>query len=104
MNPQAVRLLILVKLADGRLPLDSIPRVWGGHGNGEICQACEKIITNHEFVIEGISLAGSKAPLQLHVGCFWIWEEERRPQLASRGVAEPGAEIAEAPSPMTPAA
>ncbi len=34
--------------------------------------------------MEGISLAGGKAPLQLHVGCFWIWEQERQPQLAAR--------------------
>ena len=30
-----------------------------------------------------ISLAGGKAPLQLHVRCFWLWDEERRPQLAA---------------------
>jgi hypothetical protein len=85
MTTEALRLLILIKLADGRLPLNSIPRVWGGPGNGETCHACEKIITKHEFVMEGVSLAGGKAPLQLHVGCFWLWEEERRPQLASHG-------------------
>jgi len=83
MNPEVLRLLILSKLADGRLPLDSIPRVWGGPGDGETCDACERIITKHEFVMEGISLAGGKAPLQLHVGCFWLWDEERRPQLAA---------------------
>jgi hypothetical protein len=84
MTIEALRSLILIKLADGRLPLNSIPRVWGGPGNGETCNACEGTITQHEFVMEGISLAGSKAPLQLHVGCFWIWEQERRPQLAAR--------------------
>jgi hypothetical protein len=36
MNPEDPRLLILSKLADGRLPLNSIPRVWGGPGNGEV--------------------------------------------------------------------
>ena len=88
MSTEALRLLILIKLADGRLPLNRIPRVWGGPGNGETCTACERIVTPHEFVMEGISLAGGKIPLQLHVKCFWIWEEERRPQLASQA-AEP---------------
>ena len=53
-NPQ-LQLLIRQKLADGRLPINSIPRVWGGPGNGETCDACEGIITKDEFVIEGIS-------------------------------------------------
>jgi hypothetical protein len=94
MNSEAIRLLILTKLADGRLPLNSIPRVWGGPGNGETCDACERIITKHEFVMEGISLAGGKAPLQLHVACFWLWDEERRPQLASRGPTSAPAQLA----------
>jgi hypothetical protein len=85
MEQEALRLLIQSKLADGRLPLNSIPRVWGGPGNGETCNACGGVVTKHEFVMEGVSLAGGKRPLQLHVGCFWLWEEERRPQLAARG-------------------
>ena len=84
MEQEGLRLLIQSKLADGRLPLNSIPRVWGGPGNNETCHACDKTVTKHEFVMEGISLAGGKGILQLHVACFWMWEEERRPQLASR--------------------
>jgi hypothetical protein len=34
--------------------------------------------------MEGISLADGKRPLQLHVECLWLWESERRPQLASQ--------------------
>lgn len=82
MHQDGLRLLILCKLADGRLPLNSIPGVWGRSGNGEICDACEIIVTKDELAVEGISLAGGKRPLQLHVRCFWIWESERRPQLA----------------------
>ena len=71
MTTDALRLVIQSKLVDGRLPLNSIPRVWGGPGNGETCHACEKVITKHEFVMEGVSLAPAKAPLQLHVACYW---------------------------------
>jgi hypothetical protein len=28
-------------------------------------------------VIEGISLAKGRTPLQLHVECFYVWEHER---------------------------
>jgi hypothetical protein len=96
MDVDALRLIIRGKLADGRLPLNSIARVWGGPGNGESCNACDGIVTNDEFVIEGISLAGGPRPLQLHVRCFWLWESERRQQLAPQELTTPPV-IASAP-------
>lgn len=77
METQALRLLIRQKLADGRLPHDSIPRVWGGPSRGEICHACEDVIAQPALVMEGIAL-NAKAPLQLHVQCFYVWDVERR--------------------------
>jgi hypothetical protein len=73
----SLRLVIRNKLMDGRLPYDSIPRIWGGPGNGEVCDACEEIVSKDQFVMEGISLAGGRKPLQLHVGCLNLWDEER---------------------------
>ena len=78
MHQQALQLLIRQKLQNGRLPYNSIPRVWGGRGNGEDCDACDIIITEYDWVIEGISLAGGRRPLQLHLECFHLWEQERR--------------------------
>jgi hypothetical protein len=63
---------------DGRLPYNSIPRVWGGPGNGEVCDGCEEIVTKDEFVIEGIALTNGRKPLQLHVKCYYLWEDERK--------------------------
>jgi hypothetical protein len=83
MEPEALRLLILSKLADGKLPLESFTNVWGGPGNGETCDGCGTIVTEHEFVIEGVSLAGGRKVRRLHAGCFWVWEAERRPLTAS---------------------
>lgn len=77
-KPSPLRLLIRQKLADGRLPLNSIPRVWGGPGDGETCDACEKVVKKDEFIIEGIGVEGSRHPIQLHVACFRYWDEERR--------------------------
>ena len=52
--------------------------MWGGPGNGEICDACERIVAKDEWVMEGISLAEGRKPLQLHVECFHLWDQERR--------------------------
>ena len=38
---------------------------------------CDGIVTKDEWVIEGISLAGGRKPLQLHAECFHLWERER---------------------------
>ena len=77
MHQQGLQLIIRQKLRNGRLPYNSIPRVWGGPGNGEACDTCDGIVTKDEWVIEGISLAGGRKPLQLHVECFHLWEQER---------------------------
>jgi hypothetical protein len=82
MDRQSLNLIIRAKLADGRLPQDSIPRVWGGEGNNETCDACEEVITKKQFVMEGISTTGG-AGIQFHVMCFQIWDAER--QVPGRG-------------------
>jgi len=75
---EALRLLIREKLRDGRLPLDHIPRFWSGPSEGEQCDACGQLILN-SLVIEGIASAtGGKKPIQMHVLCFALWDEERR--------------------------
>lgn len=79
-----LRVVIRAKLADGRLPINSIPRVWGGRGNGEMCDACGKIVTKDEVIMEGIGVVeGSHSSVQLHVACFHFWDEERRALLAA---------------------
>jgi hypothetical protein len=89
MQQHSLQLVIRQKLANGTLPLNSIPRVWGGPGNGEMCDACEGIVTKDEMLIEGISLAGGRNPLQLHVECFHLWERERHAVVAKTEPAIP---------------
>jgi hypothetical protein len=75
----AIRLLIREKLKDGRLPYDSMPRFWGGAGNGEQCDACDEAISKDELVMEGIaSTPSNKKPIQFHVVCFQLWDTARR--------------------------
>jgi hypothetical protein len=62
------------KLADGRLPHNSLARIWCGDGQGEMCLACDTPVENGEFVMEGIG-ANDKA-VQFHVCGFYYWHSE----------------------------
>ena len=80
MDPQETKRLIKIiqtKLADGKLPHNSIPRVWGGPGNNEACDACETVVTKDEFIMEGIAAEGGGG-VQFHVRCFYLWDALRR--------------------------
>ena len=77
MDPISVRALIRQKLADGRLPQDSIPRVWGGPSAGETCDGCDEKIGPNQFVMEGVSTDLSKRALQFHVECLYLWDTGR---------------------------
>lgn len=88
MKEQPLRFLIRAKLTDGRLPHDSIPRMWGGPGANEWCDACEETITKEQWVMEGIGAKGGG--LRLHVRCFHLWDSERQvPGHASSDTGEP---------------
>ena len=81
----AIRLLIREKLKDGWLPYDSMPRFWGGAGNGEQCDACDEAISKDELVMEGIaSTPSNKKPIQFHVVCFQLWDTARRVSIRRR--------------------
>lgn len=71
-----IHLLIRAKLSDGRLPYNS---TWGSSsGNRGPCDACEEILTEGEIVMNAVFLSRDRPPIQLHVGCFGVWESERR--------------------------
>jgi DNA-directed RNA polymerase specialized sigma24 family protein len=75
---QALRALIRDKLRDGRLPY-SIPRFWGGPGEGQTCDACEGFIAD-QMLVQGIAWVGwDRRPLQMHLDCFALWDQERQP-------------------------
>jgi hypothetical protein len=84
LDTDVLRQLIRDKLEDGRLPYNSIPRVWGGKGAGEICDACEESVTPAHLVMEGVSTDMVKRAVQFHVGCFYLWDVARRDPSAPR--------------------
>ena len=75
MEPSAIRALIQTKLGDGRLPHNSISRVWSGSGAREICEACNEVITKAQFVIDGVG--AEHKSVQFHVLCFQLWDSVR---------------------------
>jgi hypothetical protein len=77
MDKTALRTLIRTKLNDGRLPIDSAPRLWGGSGREETCAACETTITKDQLRVEGIP-SRQTISITLHVVCFNVWNQERR--------------------------
>jgi hypothetical protein len=70
MNQAQARRLIQQKLLTGKLPYNSIQRVWGGASEGETCDACDEPITAVQLVMEGINRDGEG--VQFHVECFWL--------------------------------
>ena len=80
MDKPDLRILIRDKLADGRLPHDHIPRMWGGPGNGETCDGCGEIVTKTQMLMEGLSKrsGGEGSGVQFHITCFHLWDVERQ--------------------------
>ena len=79
MDTPALRLLIRQKLSDGRLPRNGIPKVWGGAGSGQQCDACDEPVAKTDFVMEGPVLDGGRRArdVRFHVLCFYAWDDER---------------------------
>jgi hypothetical protein len=70
MEPQEIERrseIIQGKLNDGKLPYNSIPRIWGGPGQGE---QPEVAISAPAFLMEGIAEGGGG--VQFRVRCSWI--------------------------------
>jgi hypothetical protein len=76
MDAPILRLLIQEKLVTGHLPHDRIPRMWGGPGSGETCDACGESVTKDQMVMENLDAVG--CGFQFHVACFYVWEVERQ--------------------------
>ena len=76
MDEETVQRLIQEKLADGRLPHDSIPRISARPGDGETCAACDETVTQAQIVVENIDDSRHR-PMQFHVLCFYLCTVER---------------------------
>jgi hypothetical protein len=51
----------------------------GASSDSETCDACDTVLAKDQVLMEGVTLdLGGSHILQLHVGCFQMWEHERR--------------------------
>ena len=76
-DEDALCLLIRQKLADGRLPRNSLPRLWGWPADGEACDGCDEVIPKGHFVMEVMSTdVDVPRVLKFHVGCLQVWVRE----------------------------
>jgi hypothetical protein len=79
MDEKSLRLLIRHRLKSGRLPHDGAANVSGSPASGEVCAACEAVIADEQLVMEGMTKNGDGTkPIQFHVVCFGLWNDERR--------------------------
>ena len=80
-DPEALRLLIRQKLADGRLSRRRLLKVTGGPSpRVASCHICEEPFQKDEMAMEPLLLEGSGETQRMHVQCFWAWESELRSQ------------------------
>jgi hypothetical protein len=73
-----VRVLILEKLRDGRLPYDGVTRAWTGPSAQERCEGCEIVLAQDHTLMQVATLTRGTRPLRFHVVCFEVWNVERR--------------------------
>ena len=79
MDQESLRLFVRRKIRDGRLPHDSITRVWSSPSDGETCDACDAILSKEQLLMEVITLVPpGRRRFQFHVRCFQVWDHERR--------------------------
>jgi len=80
MELEEVRLLIRKKLQNGRLPDRSMPMLFGGPGDGQVCDGCGEPVVSGHVVTEGsASTLNDSKPVQFHIKCFRVWDIERAP-------------------------
>jgi hypothetical protein len=72
-----VRLLIQGKLRDGRLPYDGVTRSSSSPSAGETCEGCDMLLAK-EHVLMAVTTLTRSRPIQFHVICFQVWNDERR--------------------------
>jgi hypothetical protein len=75
MDPESIRVLIRVRMQDGRLPRDSAPQAFGHPGNGQKCSVCDEILTSDRLMME---VASNGKIFAFHGDCYLLWLDERR--------------------------
>jgi len=62
------------KLRTGRLPAGKPEKLYGGHGDGLLCSACDQPILRAQIQYEFD--VPDEGTFRFHVGCLALWEGE----------------------------
>ena len=73
---KALRLRVLQRLADGRLPVMLSPSIYAGYGRRDSCEVCELPIEPEEVQYDVIEPSGTEGRLHFHLACHSAWQGE----------------------------
>jgi hypothetical protein len=77
MDQEIARLIIQLRLEDGRLPRRYLAGIRDSASDGQQrCDGCGGIIAKGENAVTGTAIAEWRN-IRLHVDCFRIWQAER---------------------------
>jgi hypothetical protein len=76
MDLDELRLVTRERLQRGALPREKCQVTWFGPGSGELCNLCDRVITQSQIECECEHPSGDT--LRLHQACFAVWDEERQ--------------------------
>jgi hypothetical protein len=77
MDPEIARLIMLLRLEDGRLPRSHLAELTDSAGDGrQPCDGCGGIIAKGENAVTGKAI-GDRRNIRFHVNCYRIWQAER---------------------------
>jgi hypothetical protein len=76
MEPRPLGSLVRTKLASGLLPTAEPDKLFAGYGTGRACSVCEEPLLAAQTEYEFTDPSG--VTFRFHVGCYGLWEGERR--------------------------
>lgn len=76
--------IVREKLHAGALPREDPLKLWAGVGSGKPCAVCDQPIRPSQTEYEPQYYDDARATIFLHVGCYGLWEVERRRRRAPR--------------------
>ena len=68
-----LRLRILQRIEDGRLPVMLPRHIAAGYGAGNVCAACDQPVTATQVEYE---VQAGDPLLRFHLGCYVLWQIE----------------------------
>jgi hypothetical protein len=75
------------KIDAGTLPRERSEKLFAGHGEGELCSACETPI--HASQVEWSIREQDRVTVRFHLGCHSLWDEQLRKRTLVQSLVRP---------------